>query len=158
MAGLSRAMACLLLTVSRAIPPHGAGLTGNKASQSPDRRMWPNGFGARSWLEVGRSNDARLKMARNAQTMRPKPGLHGNLAHRPAKPALYNGRLQKACQRAFIALNGPISTGDAAQWCYPWADRPDYGHVKRALKSIGAVKLRRLGGSARPLLWAPPSI
>ena len=103
-------------------------------------------------------NQSNRRNGRNAQIMRPKTGLHGNLAHRPAKPALYNGRLQKACQRAFIALNGPITTGDAARWCYPRAKRPDYDHVKRALKSIGAVKLRRLGGSARPLLWAPPLI
>ena len=90
-------------------------------------------------------------MSQNPRSLR-------NLAYRVGKPALLNGRLQKACERAFIAHGGPITTGDAAQWCYPWADRPDYDHVKRALKSIGAVKLRRLGGSARPLLWAPPLI
>jgi hypothetical protein len=92
------------------------------------------------------------------QPFRHKPELHRNLTYRVGKPALLNGRLQKACERAFIAFDGPITTAEAGSWCYPRAQRPDYSNVKRALKSIGAVKLRRLGGSARPLLWAPPSI
>jgi hypothetical protein len=95
---------------------------------------------------------------RNAQIMRHKTGLQCNLTYRVGKPALFAGRLQKAIERAFIAHNGPISTAEAGIWCYPRAERPDYSNVKRVLKRIGAVKLRRLGGSARPLLWAPPLI
>jgi len=95
--------------------------------------------------------------SQNRRTRRLKPQSYRNLTHRPSKPALFNGKRQKACLRAFIALGGPISTAEAAEWAYPMA-KPDYRNVKRALKGIGAVKLRRLGGSARPLLWAPPQI
>src|SRR5215470_2756641 len=43
--------------------------------------------------------------------------------YRKANPARLNGRCQKACRRAFIAFDGPISTAQAAEWIYP-ATRP----------------------------------
>jgi len=85
------------------------------------------------------------------------PQPYRNLTHRPPKPALGNGKTQQSLRRCFLAYNGPISTSEALEWLYPLV-RPDCSNVKKALLSIGAVKLKRLGGSARPLLWAPPSI
>jgi hypothetical protein len=90
-------------------------------------------------------------MARNPRSLR-------NLRYRVGKPALFNGRLQKAAVRCFIAHNSPVSTAEAAEWLYPLANQPHYRNVKRVLLSLGCVKLRRLGGSARPLLWGPPLI
>ena len=93
------------------------------------------------------------KKGASTRTRVKKPGNLNISRYRPSKPGLYNGRLQKAIERCFIALDGPISTADAAEWCYPLARRPHYRNVKRALASVGAVKLRRLGGMGRPLLW-----
>jgi len=81
--------------------------------------------------------------------------------YRPAKPRLLNGHCQRACERAFIAFDGPITTAQALEWCYPLAKPPHrgrYWNVKRALITVGAVKLRRMGGRGRALLWAPPLI
>jgi hypothetical protein len=97
-------------------------------------------------------------MARNAQIMRHKPGNPNISRYRPAKSARYNGKLQKAAVRCFIALDSPISTAEAAEWLYPLANRPHYRNVKRVLLSLGCVKLKRIGGMGRPLLWAPPLI
>jgi hypothetical protein len=96
--------------------------------------------------------------APNRTKMSQNPRIPSNLTSRVGKPALFAGRLQKAVERAFIAHNGPITTVEAGIWCYPRAERPDRSNVKRVLKRLGCVKLRRLGGSARPLLWAPPLI
>jgi hypothetical protein len=90
-------------------------------------------------------------MSQNPRSLR-------NLTYRVGKPALLAGRLQKACERAFIAHDGPISTAQAAEWLYPRSDQPDYRNVKRVLLSLGCVKLQRIGGMGRPLLWAPPLI
>src|SRR5262245_40569447 len=91
------------------------------------------------------------KLRRSAHKHPKKPGNPNISRYRPAKSALFNGRLQKVLERAFIAFDGPITTTDALDWCYPLAQPPHrsrYTNVKRALRSIGAVKLRRLGGSA----------
>jgi len=79
--------------------------------------------------------------------------------HRPLKPALLNGRVQKACKRAFIALGPEITTADAAEWAYPqdypWTHRRTQRHftgVKRALSSIGAVPVKRVKPNG-PWLW-----
>jgi hypothetical protein len=91
--------------------------------------------------------------------MRHKPGNPNISRYRPAKSARYNGKLQKAAIRCFIALDSsPISTAEAAEWLYPLANRPHYRNVKRVLLSLGCVKLQRIGGMGRPLLWAPPLI
>ena len=97
------------------------------------------------------NNPSDTNMSRNPRSLR-------NLRYRVGKPALFNGRLQKAAIRCFIAHDSPISTAEAAEWLYPLANRPHYRNVKAVLLSLGCVKLRRLGGSSRPLLWAPPLI
>src|SRR5262245_38325942 len=101
-----------------------------------------------------RAIDSPLKRRANARAKVKKRNIPDISLYRPAKPALHAGRVQRACLRCFVAFDGPISTRDAVEWA-----APVHCHsVKRALSSIGAVKLRRLGGSGRPLLWAPPSI
>jgi len=80
--------------------------------------------------------------------------------YRPPRSALHAGRRQKGISRAFIAHDGPIDTKTAVEWAYPDAKPPyrwRYWNVKLSLRRLGCVPLRRLGGSARPWLWAPPA-
>jgi len=89
---------------------------------------------------------------RSATHMSKKLGNPNIARYRNRNPRLGNGPCQKQLRMAFIAYNGPITTAQAAEW----TNRRHYSNIKRALKGIGAVKLRRLGGMGRPLLWAPP--
>jgi hypothetical protein len=72
------------------------------------------------------------------------------------------GRLQRQAARAFIALDAEALTSELAEWC--WARRLllerlpiEYRHRKstaRAARSIGAVRVRRVG---REWLWMLPT-
>jgi hypothetical protein len=41
-----------------------------------------------------------------------------NLSRRPAKPALGNGRVQRAALRALRALDGTATTSEVAEWTH----------------------------------------
>ena len=82
-----------------------------------------------------------------------------NLAHRPAKPAKGNGRVQRACKRVLWAL-GEASTSEVLQWtCAMKLHRDqhieqwDSRSTRRALKSIGAQRLDRASTIGRPWRW-----
>src|SRR5262245_30355354 len=87
-----------------------------------------------------------------------------NLSRRPARPSWRNGPVQRACQRALIALGGTATTSDAIGWAFArrlliLGERrhDNMGRsVRRALASIGAIKIGRAGGSARPIVWRLP--
>ncbi len=82
-----------------------------------------------------------------------------NLSRRLAAPAKANGRVQRQCRRALLAHDGPISTSVAICWSYRelvWGapSRNTLNRaVRRALESIGAVKIGRALTSGRPWLW-----
>src|SRR5262249_22453356 len=65
---------------------------------------------------------------------------HRNLAHRPAKPALGNGKVQRAAKRQLLLGNGTCSTSEVARRCYGRKTLlgghrigpDDYRHVRRA--------------------------
>jgi len=75
---------------------------------------------------------------------------------RPAKPALGNGRLQRQAKLAFWGCGSPLSTSEILEWAYPpkvLGERIGDGHrwsCRRALESIGAVKVGRGGTIGRP--------
>jgi hypothetical protein len=90
-----------------------------------------------------------------------------NLARRPPKPAQGNGRrVQVRARRALWALN-EASTSEVISWAYPqlmWGDRNRNHYnraARRALQSIGAIRIGRAPTTGRPWLWrlkTPPSI
>jgi hypothetical protein len=69
--------------------------------------------------------------------------------------------LQRQARRAFIVLGGEALTDQLAEWCWPrrrLLERLpiEYRHRKstaRAARSIGAVRVRRVG---KEWLWALP--
>jgi hypothetical protein len=87
-------------------------------------------------------------------------GMYHNLTHRPAKPALGRGRVQKGAQRALWEHDGVCTTSQAAQYAYARKilslerrlGKSDYRYVRRALARI-ADPIGRAGGSARPIIW-----
>jgi len=95
----------------------------------------------------------------NAKTRRLR-----NLSRRPPRPSWHNGPVQRACQRALVALGGTINTSDAINWAYARrllllgeGRSNNMNHsVRRALESLGAIKIGRGGGSARPIVWRLP--
>jgi hypothetical protein len=97
----------------------------------------------------------------NARTRLKIPGWRRNLLRRLAKPALGNGRVQRQCRRALWA-HGTVSTSDAIAWSYRelmWgAPRRNALNVaaRRALESIGAVRVGRAKTIGRPWLWRLP--
>src|SRR5262249_51825483 len=99
-------------------------------------------------------------MRPNRRTRRLKPQSYANLLHRPAKPALGNGRVQKGCLRAFWAHNTPITSPIAIEFAYAVrliSEKPRrsfYINAKRALESIGAQRVGRARTQGRPWLWA----
>jgi len=82
-----------------------------------------------------------------------------NLLRRPAKPALGNGRVQRACRRAFWAYETP-STSDIIAFAY--ALRLHRGErrnafnatVRRTVTAMGAVRIGRARTRGRPWRWA----
>jgi hypothetical protein len=88
------------------------------------------------------------------------PASHRNLSRRPAKPARSRGRLQVAARRALWMLE-KASTSDVIAGAYGrqlliWGERRrnDFNRaVRRALESIGAVRVRRASTPGRPWIW-----
>jgi hypothetical protein len=109
----------------------------------------------RPWTGMGLGRDlspARTNMSRNPQILR-------NLSRRLPKPALGNGRVQTQSKRCFCAFGDVISTSDAISWAFPRADRRTNNFnrsVRRALMSIGAVRVGRAKTMGRPWLWRLP--
>lgn len=96
-------------------------------------------------------------MSVDARARQNNPKWQRNLKRRLAKPALGNGRVQRACKMAFIAFDGPITTSDAIAWAYPRHDRrPNHLNVavRRALVGIGAIQVGHARTRGRPWLWA----
>jgi len=103
--------------------------------------------------------DSPLRLGATTRTRQYIPAYRRNLSRRLAKPALHNGAVQKACKRAFIAHTGTISTSIAIDWVYPRAQqsRNDFNRaVRRALVSIGALKIGRAKTIGSPWLWRLP--
>ena len=85
------------------------------------------------------------------------------LAIRPPQPGLLNGRLQVMARR-LLDFRGHVTVREVVEYAY--ADRLLLGKepiceafrwaVRRALKSIGAIKIRRLRAPGAPWLWAMP--
>ena len=96
----------------------------------------------------------------NARTRRLKAHLPANLSRRPAKPARWRGRVQLAAERV-LHLYGEASTADVIDYAYALrllmlqeARRDTFARAsRRALASIGAVKVGRAGTRGRPHLW-----
>src|SRR5262249_16618367 len=84
-----------------------------------------------------------------------------NLRHRPAKPALRRGRIQKAAERLLRDIGPTATTREVAEWGYAREIlicgkrlRPaDYEACRRALRQIGALPVRRAAGRGRPWVW-----
>jgi hypothetical protein len=89
---------------------------------------------------------------------------HRNLLRRPPKPARGNGRVEKSCRIAFIALGDTISTSQAIEWAYArrlliCGERRRNGFnvaVRRAMKATGAVRVGRAKTIGRPWIWRLP--
>src|SRR5262249_36963213 len=81
-----------------------------------------------------------------------------NLRRRPAKTALGNGRVQRACRRAFWAHETP-STSDIVAFAYALhlhrGERRNAFNatVRRTLTAMGAIKIGRGPTRGRPWLW-----
>jgi hypothetical protein len=86
-----------------------------------------------------------------------------NLRLRPAKPALNNGRVQRAARRALWALH-EASTSEIMEWTHGlklhrgerlmnW----DRESARRALKQIGALEIGRAKTIGRPWRWRLPA-
>src|SRR5262245_37768564 len=100
-------------------------------------------------------------MSVSARARSIKPDWRRNLSRGSPLAAKGNGRVQKACNLAFIAFDGPVTTSDAIEWAYPRAQgwRNDFNRaVRRALVSIGAQRIGHARTRGRPWLWAPPLI
>jgi len=87
----------------------------------------------------------------NAHMARWKSETHRNLTLRPAKPALGNGGAQKHARWALWAL-GEANTREILDYTLPRMleleppKNHDYRTARRALESIGAVRVGRAGG------------
>src|SRR5262245_24604310 len=87
-----------------------------------------------------------------------------NLSRRPARPAAGNGALQRMADR-LLGLRGMVTVREVVEYAY--AHRLLLGKeriratfrraVRRALESIGAIRIRRLNSIGRPWLWAMPT-
>ena len=83
-----------------------------------------------------------------------------NLVHRPAKPALNRGRVQRLAQRALLALGGTATTSQVIGWtcCSKRLvhgrriERHDYRAARQALDRI-AERIGRAKTIGRPWLW-----
>jgi hypothetical protein len=75
---------------------------------------------------------------------------HRNLRRRPAKPALGNGRIQRAVRRAFyFAHSSEVTSSDVYDWVYP--------HRRHLLTQMHRHSARRvLVTIADPVARVPP--
>jgi len=88
--------------------------------------------------------DSPLRLGPNTRASRKKPAFLRNLQ---PKPALGNGRVQKACKRALYALT-EASTSEITSWTF--ATRPS---TYRALLRVAVAINRSKKGSGRPIVW-----
>jgi hypothetical protein len=86
-----------------------------------------------------------------------------NLSRRLAKPALGNGRVQRAARRALWALE-MASTSQVLEWtCSSKRHRGerttehDSRAARRALERIGAVRIGRARTIGSPWIWRLPA-
>jgi hypothetical protein len=71
------------------------------------------------------------------------------------------GRLQRQARRAFVALDGEAMTDQLGEWCWArrlWLERQPITRAQRlstarAARSIGAIRIRRVG---REWVWRLP--
>jgi hypothetical protein len=89
----------------------------------------------------------------------PKQPVPANLRHRPSKPSYRNGPVQKIVLRAIEALR-LANTAQIAQWAYverfhrgEGFERWHYGHIRKALEQIGAIRVGRASGRGRAIEW-----
>ena len=109
-------------------------------------------------LGLGAIVPEALHKSANTQMSQRKSATLRNLRRRPARPALGNGRVQRACRRAFWAHETP-STSDIIAFAY--ALRLHRGErrnafnatVRRTLTAMGAIKIGRGPTRGRPWLW-----
>lgn len=122
---------------------------------SPATKGYGKGKGELSGKGMGELSDSP-NLGRIAHTRR-RIRFNMNIwQHSPVKPAKGNSKVQKACKRAFIAFDGPISTSDALEWWLPMAKRyttNQYITIKRSLERLGAKKVGRASSIGRPWLW-----
>jgi len=103
-------------------------------------------------------NRIRSRIILNAQMSQRKSETLRNLQRRPARPALGNGRVQRACRRAFWAHETP-STSDIIAFAYALRlhrnERRNAFNatVRRTLTAMGAIKIGRGPTRGRPWLW-----
>jgi hypothetical protein len=69
------------------------------------------------------------------------------------------GRLQRGALRCFTVQNGEAQSSELQSWCRPRAVGPlkrwERENIRRALHSIGAVPVRRIG--SHEWLWRAPN-
>jgi len=92
-----------------------------------------------------------------------KTGNLCNLKRRPLRPAAGNGRLEQMARR-LLDFRGEVTVREIIE--YGYADRLllrreqikrwFYWACRRALESIGAIRIRRLSSIGRPWIWAMP--
>src|SRR5262245_30828226 len=117
--------------------------------------VWCTIISHRLWREAGKGPHTRAIGPTHAA----KANMHPNLALRPAKPALLNGRVQRLARNALIAL-GEASTSQILRWTCGMklhqggriANHDDRS-ARRALDQIGAVRVGRATTIGRPFIW-----
>jgi hypothetical protein len=82
-----------------------------------------------------------------------------NLRLRPLRPALGNGRLQRQVRRAFLALDGPLSTSELLEWTYTrkrmLGNQITDGH-RWSMRRVCEAQCDRVGRAktiGRPIIW-----
>ena len=109
-------------------------------------------------LGLGAIVPEALHKSANTQMSQRKSATLRNLRRRPARPALGNGRVQRACRRAFWAHETP-STSDIIAFAYALRLHRDERRnafnatVRRTLTAMGAIKIGRGPTRGRPWLW-----
>jgi hypothetical protein len=83
------------------------------------------------------------------------------------RPAKGNGRVMRACRRAFLCHDGIVSTSQCIDWAYSprllmeGSKRHDHFNrtVRNALVALGATKVERLRtGKGRSWVWSAPIV
>src|SRR5262245_59914368 len=78
---------------------------------------------------------------------------------RPPQPKLGRGHIQLAAKRLFC-IQDAITTAELVDWAYCARTEPlksyHYKDCRRALTSIGAVRIGRAASTGRPWIWTLP--
>ena len=93
-----------------------------------------------------------------------KAGNLCNLSRRPARLAAGNGALQRMARR-LLDLRGEVTMREIIEYAYAYRlllgkeplRRTFRRACRRALESIGAVRIRRLRSIGRPWVWEMPN-